>query len=460
MLAGDTTHESAIVMSTPVPGILYRIQNVDFQTYIEMPNLTASTVVELRPLKDVKRQQWYLEPDGDSKFYIRSATDSNLYLGQLYSGLVYYNTKNNCDKLSDTCATTASNPFHFIHSFNNGTNLYVTSSTDNRKVGYSASSPLDPQKWNFIPVTSGTPTGTSILADGDYRIRTLGGPFTLTLSRAPADGTHMRPQVYVKPQDPPKDDQIQTDHQRWHVTRKANGRYTLQNAGGSLYMSSGTPNSSQGDLLTAKATEFEWDLQSIGNSLWSIKLPISLGKEAGLSAGFADGQANNGDVLAKSQIWIFDKYVPLGADKTQANREVPAGKYVIRNCRTVDTYVTAKNNRGWEIISESTNFAPIYKFELEYVGDTAKFILKYVREPNVMKIPVKVNAGMLIGDETPSEFVLIKTDGTAPGYFICPADSTQKVVSMRLKDDPFNGKKGLAIDPRIDGDTSLMWTFQ
>ncbi|KAJ8495197.1 hypothetical protein ONZ45_g12961 [Pleurotus djamor] len=454
-------------MSTPVPGILYRIQNVDFQTYIEMPNTTAGLAAELRPLKDVNRQQWYLESGPDSKFYIRSSTDSNLYLGYMSGANVCYHNKSSCRAF----IFTPNNDGTF--GFNADSTYYVCSTPDNQKLVYTTTiNALDSQKWNFIPVTSGIPTGTSILAKGDYRIRTLGGPFTLTLSRAAADGTKLRPQVYVTPQDPPKDDQIQTDHQRWHVTRKANGRYTLQNSGGSLYMSSGTPNSSQGDLITAKDSEFEWDIESVGRSLWSIKLPISSEKKVGLSAGFADGQANSGDVvslqpsdmgimkLAKSQVWFFDNYTTLSADKIQANREVSAGTYAIRNCRTVNTYVSAVNNRGWEIIRESTDHAPSSKFELQYVGDTAKFTLKYVRGPNELKIPVKVNSGMLVGDETPTEFILIKMDGTAPGYFFCPADSAQRVVGVRLKDDPYSGKQGLALDPRIDSDTSLMWTFQ
>ncbi|KAJ8518720.1 hypothetical protein ONZ45_g4261 [Pleurotus djamor] len=406
-------------MSTPLLGILYRIQSVDFHSYIEITDLTPNILVVLRPLKDDKRQQWYLEADGASKFYIRSAAESNLYLGHINSSGVGYNTKNHC------------------------VSFYITHNDDGT--------------FGLRSLLTGTTASERL--EARLRLHYLAPPRR--------DGTQSRPQVYVKPQDPPKDSKFQSDLQGWHVARKPNGRYTLRNSGGGLYMTSGTPDFSQGDLITANAEEFEWEIQSIGGSFWSIKLPSSSSKEARLSAGFADGQANGGDVvslqpsdLAKSQMWFFDKYIILGADKIQANREVPAGIYAIQNCRARGTYIwVLEDTRGWKVVRESLAYSDFHKFELEYVGETAKFTLKFVPGSNDRKIPIKVNSDMLVADETPSEFILIKKDGNAPGYFLCPADTAKKVVSLKLKDDYFSGKQGLAVDPRIDGDTSLMWTF-
>ncbi|CAL1698575.1 unnamed protein product [Somion occarium] len=429
-------------MSDPLTTVNYRIQNLDYLSYIEFPGFTTS--IQLRPFKaNELKQQWKFVDAGNGAFYIQSIVDADKYLG--YSG-GYLAVLPKASAWTWTVFFDAkSSSYSIYYSLS-----YVLQAENTSVVSLTSRNAYDNQRWSLIPVTPATPNRLP-LPTGYYRVRTFNGLSLMTLPKGVAAEDSS---VFVQSQVASND-----AYQRWLVTRQQNGLYLVQSAGPATptYLGCNSAESAVGDHLVGIATPFEWDLRQIGQGLaWSINLPQY---PSALSLGFADYEAESGDDIsleptdtAPSQIWFFESYVPLGNDTVHAKREVEEGNYQLQSYNDSTTYMTVLSSPYRITPGTSTST----KFALKYTEDAAQFTLSYATSSGA--IPVADCGGFLGFATEGTNWVLLPGQLKVVGFYICRPDagSPHKVVSGRITSD-INQNKVFSIDNMVSGAGLQMW---
>lgn len=410
-----------------------------------MPGYIANA--EMRVFSDSTAQQWlFIETAlGSQKYYIQNAAQTDQYLG-------LSSTNVNIVAIATRTAWTVNYQDDSYFISNSEANwitadrsLIVTAPTTKTVYNY--------QKWNLIPVVPSV-VDINPLPTGYYRIRSFNGLNLLTLPDGKSVGDRS---VYIK------DQELSYAYQKWSVTQQGDGLYVIQNSADSLDYVGCNPPNVKGARVTALSSPFKWSIQNLGSG-WMITLPPAIPKPISpLSIGFAGYLAeSNTDVTLQpsddtpSQLWFFEKFVPIGDEEVHAERLVAEGKYRFQCCHDVTTYMIAKDT-PFRIVSGTTS---ITKFKLTYLNESsAKFRLSWTTSNNITVYVT--NKGGYLGFATKATtFVLLYKKRDDPGYYLCEPDAgyPRKIVSNRVVTDVDNNKV-FAIDNMSDSNSMQMWTL-
>ncbi|KAF5342357.1 hypothetical protein D9611_001755 [Ephemerocybe angulata] len=303
-------------MSNLSPGVRYHIQNIDSGKYLELQDRTAETEVKARPVKDSGQQLWVLVSDRQDpdvfmienvfhKSWLGTITD-----GKRFSQLVGQNKAN-----AGKWWITGDND----DGFRIGVAAWTKASSLCLELGEFGATlvqkrkQLDTQKWRFL--THGetflltSPQITSSLATGLYRIRTLDGSTTLSLSQSIADsgdGDHSDALALATSHDNPQ------NSNKWLVTFQASGLYSIQDADQHLFLGSPPYECYQYGMIHGLKEPFDWQISSVGGFAYTINTSSVSNL---LSVGFRDYRAEPEKQLAlmpaaqaHSQIWFFEPW--------------------------------------------------------------------------------------------------------------------------------------------------------
>ncbi|RDB20854.1 hypothetical protein Hypma_012072 [Hypsizygus marmoreus] len=430
-------------MTAPLTTVNYRIQNVDFLSYLELPGFTTN--IQMRPFKaNNLNQQWKFVDAGSGTFWLASIASPNQYLGYSsgYLGSVAKSSAWNWTLVSDAGS-------YFIY-FASGSTRYCFQTDTSSVVTLSTTKTMsDNQRWRLVPVTPASPDRLLLLM-GYYRIRTFNGLHLMTmLSGEAAEDASM----FVKTQT------LSDAYQRWLVTRQTNSFYLIQSAGPatSTHLGCSSGQSAIGDHLLGLSTAFEWDLRQIGQGLaWSINLPQS---PTALSLRFADYEAADDENIsleptdtAPSQIWFFETYIPLGKDTIHAKRQVNEGNYRLQSCHDNTIYMNVAST-PYRITAGS---ATTKVFGLKYNNGSPELTLSYATSTG--NVPVADCGGFLGFTNNATVWVLLSENKDDPGMYLCRSNAgyPRKVVSSRITVD-INENKVFAINNMATGETMQMW---
>ncbi|KAK2466558.1 hypothetical protein APHAL10511_001420 [Amanita phalloides] len=368
----------------PVPGVKYRIQNVELLTCLELfdPTATSKTDVVLRPLRETDRQYWnnHFLALADSSVLLHTRLDSSVALASVWYkdgayAITFLWLEN---KLEYYCYTDDSN-----------SKVHVTREYKDH----------DTYRWQLVPVTS------CLLDSGNYRIRNINGKSLLTMPEGQAIRSTS---VYVRSQ------LDQSLYQRWivNVDPSAN-HYTIQNAGNSLYLGGRATIAISGDSLTGLQNVFPWEIQSVGGFAWFLCIPGT-----GMSVSISDNCINDeagiclipSDTTA-SQIWFMEKYISICPDNVHARCEVNEGNYFLQSAFN-EVYMKAVNS-PWRI---TVGNEPTSQFKLKYAKEnSARFTLTHVSK--TLPAPAVADVGDYLGFSLKgTEFVLLEKHEGSPGY--------------------------------------------
>ncbi|KAF8806758.1 hypothetical protein BYT27DRAFT_7166921 [Phlegmacium glaucopus] len=174
--------------------------------------------------------------------------------------------------------------------------------------------------------------------------------------------------------------------------------------------------------------------------------------------------SNPAIILIPSQLWFFEKYVPLSSEKVHGKRQpgIDDGSYRLQNCHEPGptvywTLVGVAPRITSNISTRKTKFSLRYKS-----ANSAEFTLTYeeVSSDGTSTTYHKVaDVGRYLGCATlATALVLLKENEDDPGYYICRPDSgyPRKVISSRIfKTD---GKTNyFSIDNMVEGNEMQMW---
>lgn len=429
----------------PLPDVVYRIQNVDWKSYISMPGYSINA--EMRVFSDSTAQQWlFIETAlGSQKYYLQNADQTDQYLGRSYTSV-------NIVAIASRTEWTVNYKDDSYFISDSGAD-WITADRTLLVTASATKTVYDNQKWNLIPVVPSVVVNNP-LPTGYYRIRSFDGRNLLTLLDGESVGNSS---VYIKGQE------LSNPYQKWSVTQQGDGLYVIQNSGDSLDYIGCNPPNVKGVRVTALSSPFKWSIQNLGSG-WMITLPPAIPKPISpLSIGFPGYLAeSNTDVDLQasddtpSQLWFFEKFIPIGNEEVHAERLVAEGQYAFQCCHDVTTYMTAKEI-PFRIVSGTSSPT---KFKLTYLNkNSAKFQLSWTTSGK-KTVYVTNRGGYLSLATKATTFVLLCEQKEDPGYYLCEPDAgyPRKIVSNRIITD-VDKNKVFAIDNMSDSNPMQMWTL-
>ncbi|KAJ2926161.1 hypothetical protein H1R20_g10934, partial [Candolleomyces eurysporus] len=315
------------------PSRPYTIQNVDFNSCLEMTVRPINKPTSARAWKDSDKQRWrfVLAPGSEDEYYIYNVAQKT-YLGILSekdrrlvsksrfnaSKWLLYPVKSSRNKHTFEIVLSGEETDTCLQLGEFG-NPYIADRDDSEAQHWRVFSGNPPSPFPTHPVT---------LPPGYYRIRNLDGRSILSLPDGDADVPGEFPSAHIAEQD------SDNDHQRWFVKPKVDD--------GSLYSIQSSTN--HGDFLGVDSTqlvkfgsirglpyEFFWELQSVGGFGYTLHVKSVQGT---LSPGFnvpvdLDSLGHGKVVLLPnnnnhSQVWLFEQWdkIPAGISSSSSDNIV------------------------------------------------------------------------------------------------------------------------------------------
>ncbi|KAJ2926160.1 hypothetical protein H1R20_g10936, partial [Candolleomyces eurysporus] len=303
-------------MSQLNPSRPYTIQNVDFNSCLEMTVRPVNKPTSGRPWKDSDKQRWrfVLAPGSEDEYYIYNVAQKT-YLGILSEKdrRLVSKSRFNASKwlLYPVRSSQNKHTFEIVLSGEETDTCLQLGEFGNPYIADRDNS--EAQHWRVFSGNppSPFPTHPVTLPPGYYRIRNLDGRSILSLPDGDADVPGEHPSAHIAEQD------SDNDHQRWFVKPKVDD--------GNLFSIQSSTN--HGDFLGVDSTqlvkygsirglpfEFFWELQSVGGFGYTLRVKSLQGT---LSPGFnapVDLDSLGNGKYNHSQVWLFEKWdkIPTG----------------------------------------------------------------------------------------------------------------------------------------------------
>ncbi|KDR69229.1 hypothetical protein GALMADRAFT_925296 [Galerina marginata CBS 339.88] len=240
------------------PNVRYRIQNVDFGTFLERRNRNE---LLMRPMKETLQQQWFFsEKPADGTFQILNAEERGYLLDALASFNVAIGRARNAQGPQWELAYGPSRELYIVSADVGSDNVLLscdsisgalTLEQDSSNRNIRNISKEDNYQWRILEDSPATLPAT----DGKYRIRTLNGytihsePDMTTLSIA---------------------NQERGNHRAWEIISLGNGICTIKNVQEDAFLATALIDSEWAPVLSKNLPAPEWEIASLGNMTYSI----------------------------------------------------------------------------------------------------------------------------------------------------------------------------------------------
>ncbi|KAF8154108.1 hypothetical protein B0H34DRAFT_77270 [Crassisporium funariophilum] len=166
-----------------IPGVIYRLQNVEYGTYLEIGLATEGSPIPMRPIKEFsEKQQWtFSEVPGTSSYILRNLAVSGTDEDSVHKRMVYqahnvqaFTATNTYDVSRAIAWIVEGDGEEYLIKFMYGNHQYRHLVCTTHETTYIVQQPytfqtaLDNAKWRLIPVWPSLPRD-------DYLIRNMNG---------------------------------------------------------------------------------------------------------------------------------------------------------------------------------------------------------------------------------------------------------------------------------------------